>query len=149
MRRPQADRTMKLPGGYVLLEARLTEPVKGPAALAGSLSDAPPGVASDPIFLGAARAGRNLARGRAFRVMEVPGQTVEMRLFTAGGASEATVNLSATKTGMRRALWHAVRYFPFALARCVALALVGQRRLARLKLAYTLQGRARPISYST
>jgi O-antigen biosynthesis protein len=140
---------LKIPAGFVLFEARLRESAKGPAALAASVSDGTDGTLPIPIFLGAARAGRNLSNGQALRSIELPGQTVETHLFTAGGVGPAHVALTATKCRRRHAILQAVRFFPLRVLQYLALAVSGQRRLGLLKLLYTLQSHTRPISYAT
>jgi GT2 family glycosyltransferase len=140
---------MKLPTGYILLEARLRGPMRGPAALVAWTGNGVHGVAPEAILLGAADAGHRLCHGRAFRIVGVPEQSVETSVLAAGAEVHGPIALTAKRCGVGRMLWHVARCFPAASARCLGLALAGRWRLARLKLAYVLQGPAQPISYAT
>jgi O-antigen biosynthesis protein len=138
----------QLPRGNILFLARLGK-VEGPCACTVALTAERSRFALPPVFLGAACEGSRLRPRPAFRIISEPMHSIELHVFGRLSDSVQSVSLTLVEVGPVAFLLYASLYFPRIVLQSFRLALAGQRRLARLRLAYMVQGRSRSISYSS
>src|SRR5262245_33522426 len=112
---------LRSPFKSVLLSARLSRSLDGPAAIGGVVNSEAHPANGAQIFFGTARDGQTLKQGKAFRRTISTAQVIAPRIYTDGQKPVPSLSLSARPLGPLSLLYFATRYFPAALAKSLYL----------------------------